>query len=49
MKGWIPMKQMDWQMLFFVGTSLVHDYWIYWGLPRVYYWHAKKEHFKTKK
>ncbi|SES78602.1 hypothetical protein SAMN05216389_102170 [Oceanobacillus limi] len=31
------MKYIDWHMLLFLGVSMVHDYWIYWGLPRVYY------------
>lgn len=39
------MKEMDWQMLLFVGASLVHDYWIYWGLPRIYYWGMKKRYY----
>lgn len=33
----IWMKYIDWHMLLFLGVSMVHDYWIYWGLPRVYY------------
>ncbi|MFC4557262.1 hypothetical protein ACFO3D_03420 [Virgibacillus kekensis] len=37
------LKVPDWHILLFVGTSLVHDYWIFWGLPRVYYWEAKKQ------
>ncbi len=37
------MNNIDWQMIMFVSTSLVHDYWIYWGLPRVYYWDIKYE------
>lgn len=36
------MKEMDWQMLIFVSASLIHDYWIFWGLPRIYYWNTRK-------
>ncbi|MFC4184389.1 hypothetical protein [Saccharococcus thermophilus] len=32
------MKQMDWQMIYFVGVTLLKEYWCYIGLPRVYYW-----------
>lgn len=32
------MKQLDWPMIIFVGGYLIQDYWIYWGLPRIYYW-----------
>lgn len=35
------MRHLDWQMILFVGSSLVHDYWIYYGLPRIYYWDIK--------
>lgn len=37
------MRNLDWQMILFVGSSLAHDYWIYWGLPRVYFWEKKNE------
>ncbi|WP_175631890.1 hypothetical protein [Virgibacillus siamensis] len=37
------MDNIDWQMLAFVGTSLVHDYWNYWGLPKVYFWNIYHE------
>ncbi|WP_169750794.1 hypothetical protein [Ornithinibacillus contaminans] len=37
------MKSIDWQMVLFIGASTVHDWWIYWGLPRVYYYEVKKE------
>lgn len=40
------MKQLDWQMILFVGSSLLHDYWIYWGFPRVYFWDIKRKHVK---
>ncbi|WP_176555804.1 hypothetical protein [Virgibacillus ndiopensis] len=39
------MKHLDWTMIWFVGTSLVHDYWIYWGLPQIFYWETKREYF----
>ncbi|MFZ3577760.1 hypothetical protein [Virgibacillus sp. DJP39] len=35
------MRNLDWQMIFFVGSHLAQDYWIYWGLPRLYYWDNK--------
>lgn len=31
------MKYIDVHMLFFVGGSLVQEFWIYYGLPRLYY------------
>lgn len=37
------MKGIDWQMILFVGTTLIHEYWILNGLPQIYYWEAKKE------
>ncbi|WP_165769109.1 hypothetical protein [Virgibacillus profundi] len=40
------MRQFDWQMLLFVGTSLAHDYWIIWGLPSVYFWDVKRKNIK---
>jgi hypothetical protein len=36
-------KSIDWQLIIFVGVSTLHDYWIYWGLPRIYYYEMKKE------
>jgi hypothetical protein len=32
------MKHIDWQMVYFVGATLLKEYWCYIGLPRVYYW-----------
>lgn len=43
------MRNLDWQMIIFVGASLAHDYWIYWGLPRVYFWEVKKENLLNEK
>ncbi|WP_404452765.1 hypothetical protein LG329_01245 [Virgibacillus necropolis] len=40
------MRHLDWQMILFVGASLAHDYWIYWGFPRVYYWDVKHKNLK---
>jgi hypothetical protein len=37
-KGEKRMKQIDWQMVYFVGVTLLKEYWCYIGLPRVYYW-----------
>ncbi|MFD1851297.1 hypothetical protein [Oceanobacillus bengalensis] len=36
------MKGIDWQTILFVGTQMIHEGWLYWGLPRVYYWDIKK-------
>jgi hypothetical protein len=38
------MKVIDWQMLYFVGMTLIKEYWYFWGLPRVYYWELKKQY-----
>ncbi|MBP1967931.1 hypothetical protein J2Z83_000023 [Virgibacillus natechei] len=43
------MKDLDWQMILFVGSSLVHEFWIYRGLPSIYYWDVKREHLKRLK
>ncbi|MCC3357274.1 hypothetical protein [Bacillus sp. REN16] len=40
------MKQLEVQMILFVGVTLVHEYWLHWGLPRVYYWDVKHAHLK---
>ncbi|WP_456279141.1 hypothetical protein [Bacillus sp. AK128] len=32
------MKQIDWQLVYFVGGSLLKDLWLYVGFPKVYYW-----------
>lgn len=32
------MKNIDWQAIIFVGMTMIHDYWIIWGLPRIEYW-----------
>ncbi|MFD2045780.1 hypothetical protein ACFSTA_13690 [Ornithinibacillus salinisoli] len=40
------MKFVDWQMVIFVSVSMVADYWIYWGLPRVYYLDVNIEKIK---
>ncbi|GGB31391.1 hypothetical protein GCM10011409_05970 [Lentibacillus populi] len=36
------MKYLDWHMIFFTGVTLVHDYWIFWGLPQIHYWEMKQ-------
>ncbi|WP_199868451.1 hypothetical protein [Virgibacillus senegalensis] len=41
------MRGVDWQMVLFVGTSLVQEYWLYWGLPRVYFWDVQREFMKS--
>lgn len=45
-RGVIMLKYLDWQMMLFVGTSLVHDYWVYWRLPRIYYYSVMEESAK---
>lgn len=42
------MKNIDWNMAIFVGESLIHEYWVFWGLPRVYYWDLKREYTPPK-
>lgn len=32
------MKGINWQMMAFVGVSLLQDYLAYLHLPKVYYW-----------
>jgi hypothetical protein len=34
------MRYIDWQILLFVGGSMVQEIWIYYRLPRVYYMSA---------
>ncbi|MFB4169137.1 hypothetical protein [Virgibacillus sp. JSM 102003] len=41
------MRHLDWQMMLFIGSSLLHDYWVYFGLPRVYYWDVKRRHLHS--
>ncbi|WP_010530751.1 hypothetical protein [Lentibacillus jeotgali] len=43
------MKLLDWQMVLFVGGYLIQDYWLYWGLPRVYYWRSNPKRGKVSK
>ncbi|SDQ57412.1 hypothetical protein [Virgibacillus salinus] len=41
------MRHLDWQMMLFIGSSLLHDYWVYWGLPRVYCWNIKRRQLQS--
>jgi hypothetical protein len=41
--GRMKMKSIDWQMLLFVGGSMVQEMWIYYGLPRIYYFHSAQD------
>ncbi|SDM68982.1 hypothetical protein [Sediminibacillus halophilus] len=41
------MRGMDWQLVLFVGTSLMQEYWLYFGLPRVYFWDVKSELYRN--
>ncbi|WP_261381173.1 hypothetical protein [Paenibacillus cremeus] len=36
-------KQVDWQMVTFIGFSLVNEYLSHFHLPRVYYWSRLRE------
>ncbi|MEW9676184.1 hypothetical protein ABRT01_08390 [Lentibacillus sp. L22] len=36
------MKYLDWNAVFFVGVTLIHEYWLYWGLPQIEYWETKR-------
>ncbi|UOQ84754.1 hypothetical protein [Gracilibacillus salinarum] len=38
------MKSLDWTMIVFVSSTLLHEYWILTGLPRIYYWDVKRQH-----
>jgi hypothetical protein len=38
------MKNIDWQMIYFVGMTLFKEYWYFFGLPRVYYWELKDQY-----
>ncbi|WP_158701736.1 hypothetical protein [Lentibacillus sp. Marseille-P4043] len=40
------MKYLDWHMLVFVGVTLVHDSWIYWGFPQIEFWEMKQKYIK---
>jgi len=40
------MRQLDWQMILFIGLSLAQDYWILRGIPQFYYYEVKHEHLK---
>ncbi|WP_170150254.1 hypothetical protein [Oceanobacillus halophilus] len=36
------MRHLDWQLLLFTGGSLLQEAWIYWGLPKLYYWNTNQ-------
>lgn len=36
------MKHLDWTMFIFVGATMAQDIWLYYGLPRMYYWNVSK-------
>lgn len=42
-------KQIDWQMIAFVGLSLLNDYWTNYHLPRIYYWDVNDKNNPFKK
>ncbi|WP_163536390.1 hypothetical protein [Gracilibacillus sp. YIM 98692] len=41
------MKQLDWTMILFVSSTLVYEYWLLSGLPRIYFWNVKKQHLNN--
>ncbi|MGP4039630.1 hypothetical protein ACTWP4_06980 [Gracilibacillus sp. D59] len=43
------MRQLDWTMILFVSSSLLHEYWLLSGLPRIYYWDVKRQHVNNVK
>ena len=40
------LKQIDWQMLSFIGVSLVNEYMINIYFPKVYYWNGQREYLR---
>ncbi|SEQ33334.1 hypothetical protein [Piscibacillus halophilus] len=38
------LRHIDWQMVSFVGASMLKEYWIYYRLPQVYYWETHIEY-----
>ncbi|UOQ48723.1 hypothetical protein MUN88_00740 [Gracilibacillus caseinilyticus] len=38
------MKSLDWTMIVYVSSTLLHEYWLLTGLPRIYYWDVKRQH-----
>ncbi|MGN8646641.1 hypothetical protein ACTNEO_10830 [Gracilibacillus sp. HCP3S3_G5_1] len=37
------MRQLDWTMILFVSSTLLHEYWLLSGLPRIYFWDVKRQ------
>jgi len=40
------MKSLDWQMLLFVGATMAKEFWLYYGLPRMYYFSTSQHNDK---
>ncbi|MGM0882506.1 MAG: hypothetical protein ACQEXQ_15880 [Bacillota bacterium] len=40
------MKEIDWQMLSYVGLSLVQEYLINIHYPKIYYWSGQRDYSK---
>ncbi|WP_175495333.1 hypothetical protein [Gracilibacillus orientalis] len=38
------MRLLDWTMIWFVSSTLLHEYWLLSGLPRIYYCDVKRQH-----
>lgn len=36
------MKYLDLHAIIFVGVTLIHDYWLFWGLPQIQFWETKR-------
>jgi hypothetical protein len=39
----------DWDIVLFTGSSLLHDYWVTLGLPQVYYFTSEDNEMKKNK
>ncbi|WP_181397443.1 MULTISPECIES: hypothetical protein [Gracilibacillus] len=37
------MRQIDWTLILFVSSTLLHEYWLLSGLPRIYFWDGKRQ------
>ncbi|WP_277679076.1 hypothetical protein [Gracilibacillus dipsosauri] len=37
------MRQIDWTLILFVSSTLLHEYWLLSGLPRIYFWDVKRQ------
>ncbi|HEU5139673.1 MAG TPA: hypothetical protein VFT51_06845 [Bacillales bacterium] len=42
-------ENLDWSLIMFTATSMFHDYWVHFRLPKVYYYEMQKEEFSEAK